>query len=112
MYVLNTLICCVCTALIFLLHFVVYGGMLLQEPGYTGSVVRSGSLALRPTLRQTWSTQWNVRIALCALRLYQLLTASFSVSILFATIEPYHVLCWFAACIVVYVHFLPKLHRR
>ena len=35
-YVFNTLICCGCTALIFLLHFIVYGGVLLKNPGYTG----------------------------------------------------------------------------
>ena len=35
-YVFNTLICCGCTALIFLLHFVVYGGVLLKSPGYAG----------------------------------------------------------------------------
>ena len=35
-YVFNTLICCGCTALIFLLHFIVYGGVLLKSPGYTG----------------------------------------------------------------------------
>ena len=33
-YVFNTLICCGCTALIFLLHFIVYGGVLLKSPGY------------------------------------------------------------------------------
>ena len=32
-YVFNTLICCGCTALIFLLHFIVYGGVLLKTPG-------------------------------------------------------------------------------
>ena len=31
-YAFNTLICCGCTALIFLLHFIVYGGMLLEKP--------------------------------------------------------------------------------
>lgn len=36
LYVFNTLICCGCTALIFLLHFIVYGGVLLKSPGYTG----------------------------------------------------------------------------
>ena len=35
-YVFNTLICCGCTALIFLLHFIVYGGLLLKSPGYAG----------------------------------------------------------------------------
>ena len=35
-YVFNTLICCGCTALIFLLHFIVYGGVLLKSPGYAG----------------------------------------------------------------------------
>lgn len=35
-YVFNTLICCGCTALIFLLHFIVYGGVLLKSSGYTG----------------------------------------------------------------------------
>ena len=32
-YVFNTLICCGCTALIFLLHFIVYGGVLLNKSG-------------------------------------------------------------------------------
>ena len=36
--VINTLICLVCTAIIFYLHFAVYDGMLLQDPFFTGSI--------------------------------------------------------------------------
>ena len=36
--VINTLICLICTAIIFYLHFAVYDGMLLQEPFFTGSI--------------------------------------------------------------------------
>ena len=32
-YVFNTLICCGCTALSFLLHFIGYGGVLLKSSG-------------------------------------------------------------------------------
>lgn len=46
-YVFNTLICCGCTALIFLLHFIVYGGVLLKSPGYIpGCSAPSGSRML------------------------------------------------------------------
>ena len=37
-YVFNTLICCGCTALIFLLHFIVYGGVLLEKPLLIGII--------------------------------------------------------------------------
>ena len=37
-YVFNTLICCGCTALIFLLYFIVYGGVLLEKPLLIGII--------------------------------------------------------------------------
>lgn len=55
-YVFNTLICCGCTALIFLLHFIVYGGVLLKNPGYTG-LFCAGS---------AWYTAWFASFSSCA----------------------------------------------
>ena len=75
-YVFNTLICCGCTALIFLLHFIVYGGVLLKSPGYTGlfcAVSRKISAAAIPS---RWSRRF-VRIPLCAFVCGSCYTASF-----------------------------------
>ena len=89
-YVFNTLICCGCTALIFLLHFVVYGGVLLKSPGYSG------------TLEPEERPHTAVRV-----RVLQLLYCILFGSVLFATIEdPYNVLCWFCVVYgVVYIIF-------
>lgn len=106
-YVFNTLICCGCTALIFLLHFIVYGGVLLKSSGYTG-LFCAGWIAhaagYSGTLEPETRPQSAVRV-----RLLQLLYCILFVSVLFATIEdPYNVLCWF--CVVHrrgLHHFLP-----
>ena len=104
-YVFNTLICCGCTALIFLLHFIVYGGVLLKSPGYTGlfcavwiAQAAGYSVTLEPKIRPHTA----VRV-----RLWQLLYCILFVSVLFATIEdPYNVLCWFCVVYgVVYIIF-------
>ena len=71
-YVFNTLICCGCTALIFLLHFIVYGGVLLKSPGYTAP---SGSRR-PPAIPSRWSRRF-VRIPLCAFVCGSCYTASF-----------------------------------
>ena len=104
-YVFNTLICCGCTALIFLLHFIVYGGVLLKSSGYTG-LFCAGWIAhaagYSGTLEPETRPQSAVRV-----RLLQLLYCILFVSVLFATIEdPYNVLCWFCVVYgVVYIIF-------
>ncbi len=108
-YVFNTLICCGCTALIFLLHFVVYGGVLLKSPGYTG-LFCAVCIAHAAGYSGRWSRR-NVRIPLCAFGCSSCYTASFSGSVLFATIEdPYNVLCWF--CVVYGVVYLIFFLRK
>ena len=104
-YVFNTLICCGCTALIFLLHFIVYGGVLLKSPGYTGlfcAVWIAHAAGYSGTLEPKIRPQSAVRV-----RLLQLLYCILFGSALFATIEePYNVLCWFCVVYgVVYVIF-------
>ena len=104
-YVFNTLICCGCTALIFLLHFIVYGGVLLKSPGYTGlfcAVWIAHAAGYSGTLEPETRPQSAVRV-----RLLQLLYCILFGSVLFATIEdPYNVLCWFCVVYgVVYVIF-------
>ena len=96
-YVFNTLIYCGCTALIFLLHFIVYGGVLLKSPGYAGlfcAVWIAHAAGYSGTLEPETRPQSAVRV-----RLLQLLYCILFGSALFATIEdPYNVLCWF--CVV------------
>ena len=104
-YVFNTLICCGCTALIFLLHFIVYGGVLLKSPGYAGlfcAVWIAHAAGYSGTLEPETRPQSAVRV-----RLLQLLYCILFGSVLFATIEdPYNVLCWFCMVYgVVYVIF-------
>ena len=104
-YVFNTLICCGCTALIFLLHFIVYGGLLLKSPGYAGlfcAVWIAHAAGYSGTLEPETRPQNAVRV-----RLLQLLYCILFGSVLFATIEePYNVLCWFCVVYgVVYVIF-------
>ena len=104
-YVFNTLICCGCTALIFLLHFVVYGGVLLKSPGYTGlfcAVWIAHAAGYSGTLEPEERPHTAVRV-----RVLQLLYCILFGSVLFATIEdPYNVLCWFCVVYgVVYIIF-------
>ena len=104
-YVFNTLICCGCTALIFLLHFIVYGGVLLKSPGYTGlfcAVWIAHAAGYSGTLEPETRPHTAVRV-----RLWQLLYCILFGNVLFVTIvDPYNVLCWFCAVYgVVYVIF-------
>ena len=104
-YVFNTLICCGCTALIFLLHFVVYGGVLLKSPGYAGlfcAVWIAHAAGYSGTLEPEERPHTAVRV-----RVLQLLYCILFGSVLFATIEdPYNVLCWFCVVYgVVYIIF-------
>lgn len=102
-YVFNTLICCGCTALIFLLHFIVYGGVLLKSPGYTGlfcavwiAQAAGYSVTLEPKIRPHTA----VRV-----RLWQLLYCILLGNALFATIvDPYNVLCWFCVVYLSLIH--------
>ena len=104
-YIFNTLICCGCTALIFLLHFIVYGGVLLKSPGYAAlfcAVWIAHAAGYSGTLEPETRPQSAVRV-----RLLQLLYCILFGSALFAAIEdPYNVLCWFCVVYgVVYVIF-------
>ena len=96
-YVFNTLICCGCTALIFLLHFIVYGGVLLKSPGYTGlfcavwiAQAAGYSVTLEPKIRPHTA----VRV-----RLWQLLYCILFGNVLFAAIvDPYNAgSAWYTA---------------
>ena len=108
-YVFNTLICCGCTALIFLLHFIVYGGVLLKSPGYTGlfcAVWIAHAAGYSGTLEPKIRPHTAVRV-----RLWQLLYCILFGNVLFATIEdPYNVLCWFCVVygVVCVIFFLRK----
>ena len=108
-YVFNTLICCGCTALIFLLHFIVYGGVLLKSPGYTGlfcAVWIAHAAGYSGTLEPKIRPHTAVRV-----RLWQLLYCILFGSVLFVTIEePYDVLCWFCVVygVVCVIFFLRK----
>ena len=78
-YVFNTLICCGCTALIFLLHFIVYGGLLLKSPGYAGlfcAVWIAHAAGYTGTLEPETRPQNAVRVRLLQL-LYCILSAAF-----------------------------------
>ena len=65
--VINTLICLVCTAIIFYLHFAVYDGMLLQEPFFIGSICAVCIVfALRSNIDdQTYTTNGTTRQPFC-----------------------------------------------
>ena len=108
-YVFNTLICCGCTALIFLLHFIVYGGVLLKSPGYTGlfcAVWIAHAAGYSGTLEPKIRPHTAVRV-----RLWQLLYCILFGNVLFVTIEePYNVLCWFCVVygVVCVIFFLRK----
>ena len=102
-YVFNTLICCGCTALIFLLHFIVYGGVLLKSPGYTGlfcAVWIAQAAGYSGTLEPKIRPHTAVRV-----RLWQLLYCILFGNVLFVTIEePYNVLCWFCVVTAGWLH--------
>lgn len=106
-YVFNTLICCGCTALIFLLHFVVYGGVLLKSPGYAGlfcAVWIAHAAGYSGTLEPEERPHTAVRV-----RVLQLLYCILFGSVLFATIEdPYNVLRGIRRGLH---HFLPAQRR-
>lgn len=108
-YVFNTLICCGCTALIFLLHFIVYGGVLLKSPGYTGlfcAIWIAHADGYSVTLEPETRPHTAVRV-----RLWQLLYCILFGSVLFAAIEdPYDVLGWFCVVygVVCVIFFLRK----
>ena len=113
--VINTLICLVCTAIIFYLHFAVYDGMLLQEPFFTGSICAVCIVfALRSNIDdQTYTTQWNYPTAFLRIRLYQLLWCTIAVSIPVILItEPYHFEYWFALTCIVVIALISKLHLK
>ena len=109
--VINTLICLVCTAIIFYLHFAVYDGMLLQEPFFIGSICAVCIVfALRSNIDdQTYTTQWNYPTAFLRIRLYQLLWCTIAVSIPVILItEPYHFEYWFALTCIVVIALISK----
>lgn len=113
--VINTLICLVCTAIIFYLHFAVYDGMLLQEPFFIGSICAVCIVfALRSNIDdQTYTTQWNYPTAFLRIRLYQLLWCTIAVSIPVILItEPYHFEYWFALTCIVVIALISKLHLK
>lgn len=113
--VINTLICLVCTAIIFYLHFAVYDGMLLQEPFFTGSICAVYIVfALRSNIdNQNYAIQWNYPTAFLRIRLYQLLCCVISVSIPVILItEPYHFEYWFALTCIVVIALISKLHLK
>lgn len=113
--VINTLICLVCTAIIFYLHFAVYDGMLLQDPFFTGSICAICIVfALRSNIDdQTYTTQWNYPTAFLRIRLYQLLWCTIAVSIPVILItEPYHFEYWFALTCIVVIALISKLHLK
>ena len=113
--VINTLICLICTAIIFYLHFAVYDGMLLQEPFFTGSICAVCIVfALRSNIDdQTYTTQWNYPTAFLRIRLYQLLWCTIAVSIPVILItEPYHFEYWFALTCIVVIALISKLHLK
>ncbi len=110
--VINTLICLVCTAIIFYLHFAVYDGMLLQEPFFTGSTCAVYIVfALRSNIdNQNYAIQWNYPTAFLRIRLYQLLCCVISVSIPVILItEPYHFEYWFALTCIAVIVLISKL---
>ena len=110
--VINTLICLVCTAIIFYLHFAVYDGMLLQEPFFTGSICAVYIVfALRSNIdNQNYAIQWNYPTAFLRIRLYQLLCCVISVSIPVILItEPYHFEYWFALTCIAVIVLISKL---
>ena len=113
--VINTLICLICTAIIFYLHFAVYDGMLLQEPFFTGSICAVCIVfALRSNIDdQTYTTQWNYPTAFLRIRLYQLLWCTIAVSIPVILItEPYHFEYWFALTCIAVIALISKLHLK
>ena len=77
-YVFNTLICCGCTALIFLLHFVVYGGVLLKSPGYAGAVLRRLDRSMLPAIPATLEPEERPHTAVRVTSCCSCCTASFS----------------------------------
>ena len=110
--VINTLICLVCTAIIFYLHFAVYDGMLLQEPFFTGFICAVCIVfALRSSIdNQNYAIQWNYPTAFLRIRLYQLLCCVIAVSIPVILItEPYHLEYWFALTCIAVIVLISKL---
>ena len=104
-HVCCTAVCVVCTAVLFYLHFIVYGGVLLKSPGYTGlfcAIWIAHADGYSVTLEPETRPHTAVRV-----RLWQLLYCILFGSVLFAAIEdPYDVLCWFCVVYgVVYVIF-------
>ncbi|WP_318360970.1 hypothetical protein [uncultured Agathobaculum sp.] len=110
--VINTLICLVCTAIIFYLHFAVYDGMLLQDPFFIGSICAVYIIfALRSSIdNQNYAIQWNYPTAFLRIRLYQLLCCVIAVSIPVILItEPYHFEYWFALTCIAVIVLISKL---
>ena len=69
-YAFNTLICCGCTALIFLLHFIVYGGVLLEKPlliGITCAAYIAAAAGYTGEEREPWFPPNHIVTRLCQL---------------------------------------------
>lgn len=113
-YVFNTLICCGCTALIFLLHFIVYGGVLLKSPGYTGlfcAVWIAHAAGYSGTLEPKIRPHTAVRV-----RLWQLLYCILFGSVLFVTIVDRMTFCagsaWYTAWFASFSSFAKEITAR
>ena len=62
-HILNAGICCICTAVIFGLHFFVYGRMLLDNPVSVGAICFIFAGPLTRNKNKEFNLTWNTKLS-------------------------------------------------
>lgn len=110
-YVFNTLICCGCTALIFLLHFVVYGGVLLEKTLLIGIICAVFIAAATGRIggsREPWFPPNHIVTRLCQL----IWCAALGTIPYVLCIDPYSLDNWIVFLLWIAVTVIELVHRE
>ena len=110
-YVFNTLICCGCTALIFLLHFIVYGGVLLEKPLLIGIICAVFIAAATGRIggsREPWFPPNHIVTRLCQL----IWCAALGTIPYVLCIDPYSLDNWIVFLLWIAVTVIELVHRE
>ena len=110
-YVFNTLICCGCTALIFLLHFIVYGGVLLEKPlpiGIICAVFIAAATGRIGGSREPWFPPNHIVTRLCQL----IWCAALGTIPYVLCVDPYSLDNWIVFLLWIAVTVIELVHRE
>ena len=110
-YVFNTLICCGCIALIFLLHFIVYGGVLLEKPLLIGIICAVFIAAATGRIggsREPWFPPNHIVTRLCQL----IWCAALGTIPYVLCIDPYSLDNWIVFLLWIAVTVIELVHRE